>query len=89
MTDDIVTRLRNYDFLRDGDHPEVWMNEAADDIQDYRKDLKRHFDMITEQRKQIELLTADRDKWKRLFLEMYEKDGTTNEMMYAYRKEKW
>ena len=38
---------------------------------------------------EIERLREDRDKWKRLFLEMYEKDGTTNEMMYAYRKEKW
>jgi hypothetical protein len=67
MTDDIVTRLRNYDFLRDGDYPEVWMTEAADEI---------------------ERLRTDRDKWKYLFIEMYEKDGTTDDMMHAYRKEK-
>jgi hypothetical protein len=67
MTDDIVTRLRNYDFLRDGDYPEVWMTEAA---------------------YEIERLRTDRDKWKYLFIEMYEKDGTTDDMMHAYRKEK-
>lgn len=36
MTDDIVTRLRNYDFMRDGDIPDVIMNQAADDIETLR-----------------------------------------------------
>jgi uncharacterized protein (DUF1919 family) len=37
---------------------------------------------------EIERLRTDRDKWKYLFIEMYEKDGTTDDMMHAYRKEK-
>jgi len=37
MTDDIVTRLRNYDFMRDGDIPDVIMSEAADEIERLRK----------------------------------------------------
>jgi hypothetical protein len=41
MKDDIVTRLRNYDFLRDGDYPEVWMNEAADEIERLRNELRK------------------------------------------------
>lgn len=36
MSDDIVTRLRNYDFMRDGDTPEVTMGEAADEIERLR-----------------------------------------------------
>jgi hypothetical protein len=37
MTDDIVTRLRGYDFMRDGDTPEVIMTEAADEIERLRE----------------------------------------------------
>ena len=37
MTDDIVTRLRGYDFMRDGDIPDVIMNEAADEIEGLRQ----------------------------------------------------
>ena len=33
MSDDIVTRLRGYDFMRDGDIPDVIMNKAADEIE--------------------------------------------------------
>ena len=33
MTDDIVTRLREYDFMRDGDTPDLTMAEAADYIE--------------------------------------------------------
>jgi hypothetical protein len=51
MTDDIVTRLREYDFLRDGDIPDVIMNEAADEV---------------------ELLRADRDRWRNTAAIMYE-----------------
>lgn len=36
MSDDIVTRLRNYDFMRDGDFPELTMAEAADEIERLR-----------------------------------------------------
>ena len=38
--DDIVTRLRNYDFMRDGDTPEVTMGEAADEIERLRTELQ-------------------------------------------------
>ena len=38
MSEEIVTRLRNYDFMRDGDTPEVIMGEAADEIEYLRKD---------------------------------------------------
>ena len=37
MTDDIVTRLRGYDFMRDGDIPDVIMIEAADEIEGLRQ----------------------------------------------------
>lgn len=33
MNDDIVTRLREYDFMRDGDTPDQTMAEAADEIE--------------------------------------------------------
>ena len=36
MTDDIVTRLRGYDFMRDGDTPDLTMAEAADEIERLR-----------------------------------------------------
>ena len=36
MSDDIVTRLREYDFMRDGDIPDVIMNKAADEIERLR-----------------------------------------------------
>lgn len=39
MTDDIVTQLRGYDFMRDGDIPDVIMSEAADEIERLRKQL--------------------------------------------------
>jgi hypothetical protein len=41
MTDDILSRLRNYDFMRDGDFPEVIMAEAADQIERLRTLLHR------------------------------------------------
>ena len=37
MSDDIVTRLRGYDFMRDGDIPDMIMSEAADEIERLRK----------------------------------------------------
>jgi hypothetical protein len=45
MTDDIVTRLRVYDFMRDGDIPDVIMNEAADEIERLRKELEIYKDL--------------------------------------------
>jgi len=41
MTDDIVTRLREYDFMRDGDTPDLTMAEAADKIERLRSELVR------------------------------------------------
>lgn len=37
MADDIVPRLRDYDFMRDGDFPELTMAEAADEIERLRR----------------------------------------------------
>jgi hypothetical protein len=37
MADDIVAQLRGYDFMRDGDIPDVIMNEAADEIEQLRQ----------------------------------------------------
>jgi hypothetical protein len=34
---DIVTRLRGYDFLRDGDTPDLMMSEAADEIERWQE----------------------------------------------------
>mgnify|MGYP000735842933 CR=1 FL=1 len=51
MAEDITTRLRNYDFLRDGDHPEVWMNEAADEIERLRNALGKIEQAIVEEGK--------------------------------------
>ena len=39
-TDDIVTRLRNYDFMRDGDYSELTMNQAADEIERLRTQVR-------------------------------------------------
>lgn len=41
MSDDIVTRLRGYDFMRDGDIPDVIMSEAADEIERLRAEVSR------------------------------------------------
>jgi hypothetical protein len=41
MVDDIITRLRGYDFMRDGDIPDVIMNEAADEIERLRYEVQR------------------------------------------------
>lgn len=38
---------------------------------------------------EIERLREDRDRWKRLFIRGYESDATSDDMMHAYRKEKW
>lgn len=40
MTDDIVTRLRGYDFMRDGDIPDVIMVQAADEIERLREEYE-------------------------------------------------
>lgn len=95
MTDDIVTRLRT---KYAGQLP--IMLEAADEIESLRKELNR--ESITsnimrnvamtpygDSAKVIEELMADRDKWRRLFIAAYESDATSDEMMNAYRKEKW
>ena len=39
MSDDIVTRLRGYNFMRDGDIPDVIMSGAANEIELLRSDL--------------------------------------------------
>lgn len=37
---------------------------------------------------EIEYLRTDRDRWKRMFIQMYKDNaGVTNEMMWAYRHE--
>ena len=64
MTDDIVTRLRNWSLLLYPIKFGAFLEQAADEIVDYRKDLKRHFDMITKQRYEIERLEAEIDKLK-------------------------
>ena len=48
--DDIVTRIRGYDFMRDGDIPDVIMGQAADEIERLRKDL------VSSKAKYVELL---------------------------------
>ncbi|WP_396189444.1 hypothetical protein [Flavobacterium sp.] len=79
MTDDIVTRLRERaaseaanesyfnSLLFKAGLKEYMINslsyEAADAIEDYQADLKRHFDMITKQREDIERLSRHRDQW--------------------------
>ena len=65
MTDDIVTRLREHQ------NPHYPLDEAADDIEEYRADLKRHFDMITQQRDQIERLRKERIRWERIAHDLY------------------
>ena len=63
MTDDIVTQLRNTCDSKNcwcpmTNEPCIYA-EAANDIEEYRADLKRHFDMITQQRDEIERLRND------------------------------
>ena len=58
MTDDIVTRLRKASFMLYPTKLGAFIEEAADVIEDYQADLKRHFDMITKQRCEIESLKS-------------------------------
>ena len=51
-------------------------------------------EQIVEQRKVIKFwidhcaaLEKERDKWKRLFIQGYESDATSDEAMWAYRNE--
>ena len=48
--DDIVTRLREYDFMRDGDTPDLTMAEAAV--------------VIERLREQVRQLEVERDQWQ-------------------------
>lgn len=74
MSDDIVTRLREYDFMRDGDTPDLTMAEAADEIERLRTELHkqslkanimRNIAMVPygDSAGVIEELMADRDRW--------------------------
>ena len=47
MDDDIVNRLREYDFMRDGDTPDLTMVEAADEIERLRAEVKALKSMIS------------------------------------------
>jgi hypothetical protein len=49
MSDDIVTRLRGYDFMRDGDIPDVIMNEAADEIERLRVIIQDIANAVTDE----------------------------------------
>lgn len=58
MSDDIVTRLREYDFMRDGDTPDLTMAAAADEIEDLQAEL-------AECQRQYRTMEADRDGLRR------------------------
>jgi DNA polymerase III alpha subunit (gram-positive type) len=60
MTDDIVTQLRGYDFMRDGDIPDVVMNKAADEIEKLRK-------TISYIKIQGNLMSAELERYKDLY----------------------
>ena len=59
MSDDIVTQLRDWSLLLYPIKLGAFLEHAADDIVDYRKEIKQHFDMITKQRYEIERLEAE------------------------------
>ena len=43
---------------------------------------------VTGAASEIEYLRTDRDRWKRMFIQMYQENaGVTDEMMWAYRNE--
>jgi len=107
MNDDIVTRLRERaaseaanesyfnSLLFKAGLKEYMINslsyEAADAIEDYRADLKRHFDMITEQREEIERLQKACDYYHKMCSMIADKNFTANEEIDRLRKElsKW
>jgi hypothetical protein len=60
MSDDIVVRLRHYDWLRDGEYPEVWMIEAADEIERLRELVKSKDILISQLRDELKAHDGDR-----------------------------
>jgi len=63
------------------------MNETPDQnlLEAYRDHWKQLSVRLLAQNAELE---EDRNKWKRLFLTMYQSNnGVTDEMMWAYRKE--
>jgi hypothetical protein len=74
MTDNIIDKLE----------------KMADSYKNGELDITyEEYETICQAWSEIEILRNDRDTWKRLFIRGYESDATTDEAMYAYRKEKW
>jgi len=72
MTDNIVTRLRGYDFMRDGNIPDVIMNEAADEIERLRQEINYLIERLNHHMEKNETLFADRDSWMESAIELYD-----------------
>ena len=70
MSDEIVTRLRGYDFMRDGDTPDLTMAEAADEIERLRtlldNTLERENKDNARQLQIVRKVEADRDRWRNI-----------------------
>lgn len=74
MSDDVVDKLE----------------KMADSYKNGELDITyEEYETICQAWSEIETLRNDRDTWKRLFIQGYESDATTDEAMHAYRKEKW
>ena len=43
-------------------------------------------DALKQEKNKIKIINSERDKWKRLFIQGYESDATSDEAMHAYRE---
>lgn len=43
-------------------------------------------DGLKQEKNKIKIINSERDKWKRLFIQGYESDATSDEAMHAYRR---
>ena len=66
------------------------LEEMADSFQNGELEITYdEYESICQAWSEIETLRDERDKWKKLFIQGYESDATSDEAMHAYRKEKW
>ena len=64
------------------------LEEMADAFQNGELDITyEEYETICQAWSEIETLRDDRDRWKKLFIQGYESDATSNEAMWAYRNE--
>ena len=64
------------------------LEEMADSFQNGELEITYdEYESICEAWSEIETLRNERDKWKKLFIQGYESDATSDEAMWSYRNE--